>query len=299
MLLICLHIFGEHMRKTLILVLLFVLSICFYDTTLSEAAAGTIYEIGLQGLTWDHANITVLVTPAENESWWNHLYIDSTLDAINEWNQAISEYTTKYPDYAYLSQLTMNPQVSNVSKDKFDVYISWIEQFANESLDIGLTTSKPTDLGTISNSDMILSAHDFQGDILDELDMHAVALHELGHAFGLGHSNVSGDTMYYDYVLNSPERAVSTLNMYGISNVFGWMTNSTEFNPDKLELPTNSVILPSNIKYEQLPIPKIDVISATISNEQISIIVAASTTAILLSVYVAVRKRSGLKRNMH
>ncbi len=280
------------MQKILILIFLLVLSISFSDITLLEAANGTVYEMGLEGVTWDHPNITVLILTTENESWWNHLYINSTLDAINEWNQAFSEFIIKYSDYNYLSQLIMNPQVSNVSQDNFDVYISWIEQFANKSSDIVLTTTKSTELGTISNSNMLLAAHDFDGNILDELDMHAVSLHELGHCFGLGHSNISGDTMYYDYVLNSPERAISTLNMYGISNVFNWIEHSIAFNPDNQDPIVHSVVLPSNINYEYLPIPKVDVIAASISNLQIIIIVVASTAALLLSVYIVVRKRS-------
>ncbi len=92
------------------------------------------------------------------------------------------------------------------------------------------------------------------GNVLSEADSQNVVLHELGHMLGLGHSNYTGDLMYYAYTLSSPVRAISTLDLYGVGTVFRWMASSLEFNQTNQGSPIYSVTLPSDILYEYLPI---------------------------------------------
>lgn len=101
---------------------------------------------------------------------------------------------------------------------------------------------------------MTISAYDCRGNVLSEADSQNVAIHELGHVLGLGHSNYTDDLMYYAYTLGSPVRAISTLDTYGVGTVFRWMASSLEFDRANQGSPIYSVTLPPEIAYEDLPI---------------------------------------------
>jgi predicted Zn-dependent protease len=212
------------------------------------------YVLALQGSTWDHSTITVLIVAAYNESWWNPAYLNASLRAISEWNGALSYFASNNSDFDYLSRLRMTAQVSNVTENGFDEYISWIEQFGNETCEAGLsrTTYMPT-TNLITKNEITLSAYDCRGNILSETDEQNVALHELGHCLGLGHANYTDDLMYYAYSLGGSVRAISTLDTYGVGTVFRWMAYSQEYSPDNQGQPVYSVSLtPSGYEYQPI-----------------------------------------------
>jgi hypothetical protein len=104
-----------------------------------------------------------------------------------------------------------------------------------------------------TKSEITLSAHDCRGNILSETDEQNVALHELGHCLGLGHSNYTDDLMYYAYSLGGSVRAISTLDAVGVGTVFRWMANSQEYRTDNQGQQIYSVSLAS-AEYEYQPI---------------------------------------------
>jgi predicted Zn-dependent protease len=210
--------------------------------------------LALQGSTWDHSNITILIVPAYDKSWWNPGYLNSSLHAISEWNGALSYFALNHSDFAYLSKLRMTAQVSNSTIEGFDAYISWIEQFENVTCEAGLsrTTYLPT-TNVITKNEITLSAYDCRGNVLSETDEQNVALHELGHCLGLGHANYTDDLMYYAYSLGGSVRAISTLDTYGVGTVFRWMAYSQEYSPDNQGQPVYSVSLtPSGYEYQPI-----------------------------------------------
>jgi hypothetical protein len=214
--------------------------------------------LALQGSTWDHSNITILIVPAYDKPWWNPGYLNSSLHAISEWNGALSYFASNHSDFAYLSKLRMSAQVSNSTSEGFNAYIYWIEQFDNVTCEAGLsrTTYLPT-TNVITINEIILSAHDCNGNILSETDEQNVALHELGHCLGLGHANYTDDLMYYAYSLGGSVRAISTLDAYGVGTVFRWMAYSQEYSSNSQGQPVYSVSLTSS-EYEYQPISDTD-----------------------------------------
>lgn len=247
-------------RKTILFLFLFlIIGLSFTVFYQVEAQTQTTYSLDLQGPAWNHSTINILINPQSDKSWWNPDYLDATLRAIDEWNSALSYFASNRSDFVYLSNVKMTYTISNSMDEPFDTILSWIEQFGNETCEAGLTRTSYDSLGLIFNTTLTMSAYDCRGNILNDIDMQNVALHELGHVLGLGHANSTSDLMYFAYTLGNPVRSVSTLDTYGVGVVFRWLAKSTEFNQDNQGDQISSVNLPSDIAYEALPIPINDI----------------------------------------
>lgn len=247
-------------RKTILFLFLFlIIGLSFTVFYQVEAQTQTTYSLDLQGPTWNHSTINILINPQSDKSWWNPDYLDATLRAIDEWNSALSYFASNRSDFVYLSNVKMTYTISNSMDEPFDTILSWIEQFGNETCEAGLTRTSYDSLGLIFNTTLTMSAYDCRGNILNDIDMQNVALHELGHVLGLGHANSTSDLMYFAYTLGNPVRSVSTLDTYGVGVVFRWLAKSIEFNQDNQGDQISSVNLPSDIAYEALPIPINDI----------------------------------------
>jgi hypothetical protein len=213
------------------------------------------YSLQLQGFVWNHSTLNALIVTADNESWWNPSYLNNTLRAIGQWDDAIAAFASNYSDFSYLSNLNIQPTVSNTTQLGFDIYINWTDSALSNSSDIsGLTQLYPNYASIIINSKTIFATQTNHGDSLNDVDMQNVALHELGHCLGLGHSNYTGDLMYSTYSIGSSAKSVSSLDVYGVATLFAWELNETDFYPVSDWLDVNSVILPSEIAYQGLPI---------------------------------------------
>lgn len=247
-------------RKTILFLFLFlIIGLSFTVFYQVEAQTQTTYSLDLQGPAWNHSTINILINPQSDKSWWNPDYLDATLRAIDEWNSALSYFASNRSDFVYLSNVKMTYTISNSMDEPFDTILSWIEQFGNETCEAGLTRTSYDSSGLIVNTTLTMSAYDCRGNILNDIDMQNVALHELGHVLGLGHANSTSDLMYFAYTLGNPVRSVSTLDTYGVGVVFRWLAKSTEFNQDNQGDQISSVNLPSDIAYEALPIPINDI----------------------------------------
>jgi hypothetical protein len=118
--------------------------------------------------------------------------------------------------------------------------------------------------------------------------------------------------MYFAYTLNSPVRAISSLDVYGVGTVFRWMANSQGYDPIDQGAPVYSVTLPDTINYEYLPISEknippqssIDQVRSFLDELTQFIVQPEVLTLILLAVaavaaYVAIsrmRRRHGAPR---
>jgi len=209
----------------------------------------------LQGWVWNHTTLRALVVGSANESWWNPFYLNASLRAIGQWNDAISAFASNYSDFAYLSDLEIEVTVGSERLSGFDIYVNWTQYpLSNVANEVGLSTIYPRRDSTINYSTISLATHTNHGDALREEDAQNIALHEFGHSLGLGHSNYTGDLMYATYSMGSSAEAISTLDVYGIATLFAWTLNSTNFFPVRNWLVQNKVILPLDIPYEGLPV---------------------------------------------
>ena len=76
--------------------------------------------------------------------------------------------------------------------DDADVRVHWTDHLSHKT---GSTTWRTDHAGWITSSDITLATHISDGQLLDERGMHAIALHEVGHALGLSHSQDPRDIM--------------------------------------------------------------------------------------------------------
>ncbi len=234
------------------------------------------YSIDIQGFSWNTTSINALVVTSENESWWNPGFLNSTLRAINKWNDAIQYFSSNYSDYSYISSVRIETKISNVAEPDFDIYIIWTQSpISNTSDEIGLSRTITDRNSIITNSTIELAIQTNHGYSLTERDVQNVALHELGHSLGLGHSNdATGDLMYPMYTLRGGDDSISTLDVYGVATVSKWIQNASESQQTNKRLSRQTLRLPENIPYEFIPSSQQDNPPATIfDNPVIQVIV--------------------------
>jgi predicted Zn-dependent protease len=243
---------------------------CFISFSGTLAQVEDKYSLQLQGFVWNHTTLNVLVVTSNNESWWSNVYLNTALRAIGQWNQAIVAFASNYSDFSYLSSLVILPTVSNTSETGFDIYVEWTTSpFSNSTDEIGLSQISTNYQSTINNCTVMLAAHTHHGDSLNEEDMQNVALHELGHSLGLGHSNYTGDLMNAYYTRGSPLEKVSTLDVYGVATLFAWKTGNVSFYPVSRWLNETSALLPSEIAYRGFPVSPENAVPQTFANSSV------------------------------
>ncbi len=243
---------------------------CFNSCSGALAQVKDEYSLQLQGFVWNHTALNALIVTSNNESWWSNLYLNVALRAIDQWNEAIAAFASNNSDFSYLSSLTILPTVSNTSRSGFDIYVEWTTTpFSNTTDEIGLSQISANYRNTINNCTVMLAAHTHHGDSLNEGDLQNVALHELGHSLGLGHSNYTGDLMNAYYTRGSSPEKVSTLDVYGVATLFAWEISNVGFYPLSGWLKENSVILPSEIDYRGLPVSVENTVPQTFANSSI------------------------------
>jgi predicted Zn-dependent protease len=245
-----------------------VLAGCFFSISSVQGQSQDKYSLQIQGFVWSRSTLNALVIPADNESWWNPDFLNPSLRAIGQWNEAIAAFAANYSDFSYLSNLKIQPTVSNSTQSGYDIYVNWHESsYSNTTDEVGLSQIFANYQNIITNCTVNLAAHTRHGDTLNEGDMQNVALHELGHSLGLGHSNYTGDVMYALYTMGSPAKDVSTLDVYGVATVFAWETNTPTFFPGNSLV--NQVILPAGITYQFLPVSQENARPQTFANNSV------------------------------
>ncbi len=208
----------------------------------------TDYSIELRGYAWNHSTISVSILPQENETWWEPSYLNASLHGIAQWNDALKEFASKYTDFSYLSNVYLVPTVSHELVSGFDIYVRFRAECDCETT-IGETLTTTQSPCIIESNTVYLSAKAPSGHVMTEVDMQNIVVHEIGHTVGLSHSKYSRDVMYPTVYYQETVKPVSSLDLYATSQIFAWMTNSTQFS-SPIMCPEKSVLtMPSSISY--------------------------------------------------
>lgn len=214
-----------------------------------------VYSVDIQGFAWNHSSLSALLITSENESWWQGRLVDDAERAIGQWNDAFAAFGANNSAYSYLSDVTIQYTVSNVSLPGYDIYINWTESsLSNSSDEVGLAKTYVNGDSSIENCTISLAVQTSQGTTMRGIDIQNIALHELGHGLCLGHSNYTGDLMYSTYSLGSSPEVISTLDAYGVAKCFAWLTDTSSFRPVSGWLNVSYVTLPPGIAYTDLPV---------------------------------------------
>lgn len=224
------------------------MGLLFTPSFCRQTTAQTEHSIETRGNTWPHSVIRVCIISQENQLWWKPEYLDSALNGVAIWNDAIQEFSLNYPEFAYLSKVSLVPTVTTEPVAGFDIYMGWIAECELEST-IGQTRLLVIDSCSIVNGTICLAAKAPSGHIMTATDMQNIVVHELGHNFGLSHCSYSEDAMYAVVQYRETVKPLSTLNMYVVSQNFGWMQNSTQFDATSPCPEQTTLRLPSNIPY--------------------------------------------------
>ncbi len=203
------------------------------DGTLETTTTLRTYSISTLGGTWDHTTITIKV----EESPLAANYTDAVIKAIRTWNDTLRVFASQYSDYSYLSNIVLkltdsddaNVKIRFTDEGKFRIGGETQTSFKESNIFKNITVTVRV------------------GSRYTENVVYAVTLHELGHALGLGHTDIPEDLMYP--VLTSwglRSVGISTLDLYGVAQIFGWLPNGT---PDGFNVP-RVVTLPVSIPYE-------------------------------------------------
>jgi len=259
----------------LLLLFLVPLQVCAQEDTPS---------VDLGQSRWNKTSLNVLLILDEDEPWWQPYFPNMTMRALQQWKDAFGFFAENYPQYGYLADLELTTATSNVSLPGFDIYIVFSPDVLISGVNaLGETLVLSSSNGTNLVANVTLSAQSQVVDVTRQ-DYRDTAVHELGHALGLGHSNSSKDLMYPYNDIFSSGYAISTLDLYGVAVLF------EPQNATVAAKPASFVVLPPEIAYTYAPIN--DPAPTSIGDNPVvkffTVLVLNPTTLLLLVLLVAV-----------
>ncbi len=195
-------------------------------------------------------------------------YLDAAVTGIHEWVNALHAFADDYPEYDYLREITVNIQLFDGPQhtQDYDIVITYVETGGP----IFRGAASPCLDGPRCIVLSLFSQSPRAGQVTPDYptynDMHAVTMHEFAHVWGLGHTLtwthehgpdlmnspapfVYGDGALGGGTLDDPKTCISTLNLYGMALIFGFL--DTDATPEEWnnQLP-NTYELPPEIPYE-------------------------------------------------
>lgn len=222
-------------------------------TTVTQSSSETL-SINLVNIqenkaaSWNKPHLTVLVFPNNISKNNQNLEVNNAVvNSINQWQKSILAFTANYNQYSYLSQIKFTLYITGINdsllQGNSNIRINFVEDIPSSL--IGETQLLISDFNIIQNANITVTTKN-----LTLIGIQNVLTHELGHVFGLNHSLIKNDIMYFEREKNEVKEIIlcpSTLDVFAIALLYHWI-ETPSFHPFYM----TSVTLPDSIPYNKL-----------------------------------------------
>jgi predicted Zn-dependent protease len=196
-------------------------------------------SIELEQYYWDRSSFNVLV---EANQWSTHEYIIAVREALDAWVTSCWKFNHSYLNATWSINYDFFMTNTN-STDDHDIFVVFVpDQVDSTNQIIGKTQGRWNSVTNNPIPPITIYITTYSATV-DKLFVKNVAMHELGHAFGLGHTVFQwasiGPELMHTSVATSSIIYPSTLDVYGLLLLFQGYNNQT-------------IHLPANIPYTVL-----------------------------------------------
>ncbi|MEE9585587.1 MAG: hypothetical protein V3W09_01655, partial [Nitrososphaerales archaeon] len=198
------------------------------------------YTIELSGYAWNLLEdpvIDVLIIPNPSLLGWRDYFPQDARQTFRDWIICTQLFVSEH-GYSYLSKVRFNVYIEGVdgsADDEHDIIVNWVDKFdySDAAGRAVVLSNSDREITQASITIPISVIQDGETYFLTDEDTRNIMADEIGHALGLGHSNFKEEALYglFDF----PHEIIchSSLNMYGLAEVYKYVSTGEFEPPDK------------------------------------------------------------------